>query len=136
MTYKYPPASIDMLKEHCDQKYAVFSSFIHLGIDEKYRKFKSDLKDDMNYLFESINKSNNNELTLELLHHLNRQLNFIYKNETVCHPNDMKDFMNLNYPYKEKVDEIISKYQLELDEHNKKARDVQYKESKNKKFKK
>jgi hypothetical protein len=112
MTYQYPPTTIDMLREHCNQKYAVFTSYLHLGINDEYRKFKSDLKDDMSYMFETLDKSTNDKLTLALLHHFNNQLTFMYENESVCHPTQMEEFKSINYPYKEKVDAIVSKYSL------------------------
>lgn len=112
MTYQYPPASIDMLKEHCDQKYAVFTSYLHLGVNDNYRKFKSDLKHDMEYMFEALDKSSNDKVTLALLHHFNQQLTFMYENESVCHPKQMQEFKNINYPYKNKIDEIVAKYSL------------------------
>jgi hypothetical protein len=96
MTYQYPPATIPMLREHCDQKYAVFTSYIHLGINDQYCKFKSDLKNDMDYLIEKIEQSTDDKVTLGLLHHFNRQLTFVYNNESVCQPNDMKEFMATN----------------------------------------
>ena len=110
MTYQYPPATIDMLREHCDQKYAVFTSYLHLGINDQYCQFKLDLKNDMDYLIDKIGSSIDEKVTLGLLHHLNRQLNFIYHNESVCQPKDMAEFMEVNYPYKEKVNEVIEKY--------------------------
>lgn len=112
MTYQYPPATIEMLREHCDQKYAVFTSYMHLGINDQYRKFKLDLKNDMDYVLEKINSATDDRVTLGLLHHLNRQLNFVYHNESVCQPNDMNEFMAINYPYQEKVDEVIAKYSV------------------------
>lgn len=101
---KTPEEVMHTLVKKCNIKYQDFNLYLTQAHTESYYLFKKEFKEDLSYINEKISESNNIDLTIDLLKHFKNQLDFIAKMD------DFDQFIAKNYPYKDKVNEIINSH--------------------------
>lgn len=99
--------TIESLVDDCEHKYNNFLSYITQAHYRSYAIFKVQLKNDMDYLFTKITQEQNLEIKMDLLKHLKSQLKFINKHPFSAEQKDMRVFIDIHYPYQEKINQII-----------------------------
>jgi hypothetical protein len=98
----------------CEDSFYEFCSYIHLSHTEDYFRFKKQFSEDANYCIAAIVEVKNDALKRKLINHLQQQVDYIQDN---CFgPNSrikFREFLDANYPYEEKVNEIIKNHKFE-----------------------
>lgn len=107
---KTPDEIMHSLVKKCNKEYQNFHFHLTQAHTESYYLFKRAFKEDLTYIKEKISESDNIELTIDLLKHFKKQLNFITKNPFIAKMDDFDQFLAENYPYKDKVNKIINSH--------------------------
>jgi hypothetical protein len=101
----------------CEESFYELCSYVHLSHTPEYHQFKKQFTKDANYCITAIvecKEQNLDVLQRKLINHLQKQIDYIQDNS--FGPNSRikhREFLEANYPYQEKVNEIINKHKLE-----------------------
>ena len=102
--------TVESLMKECNKEYSDFLYSYTKANYQSYFDFKQTLKNDFNYLKDSLATSSKEDLTLELLKTFKSQLKFINSQPFSADAKTMKPFLAEHFPYKEKIDAIIFKH--------------------------
>ncbi len=97
---------IESLMKSCSNSYKSFMSNLNNAHSKDYHNFKVNFREDCFYLMKEIAFSVDQNLTLELLYHFRDQLDFVNKNALSAKKEEFDKFLEKNYPYIEKVENI------------------------------
>lgn len=111
MFFNKKPDTIESLTNACNKKYDDFMYTRTLAHYKSYYEMKQLLRQDFNFMRSVIEETKEDNLTLDLLKHFKEQLIFINKNPFSCNESEMAQFMSKNYPYQDKVLDIIKQHQ-------------------------
>ena len=102
--------TIESLMKECNKEYSSFLYSYTKAHYQSYFDFKQTLKNDFNYLKDCMANSTKEDLTLDLLKTFKAQLKFINTHPFSADVETMQPFLAEHFPYKEKVDTIITKH--------------------------
>lgn len=98
----------------CEKTFYEVCSYIHLAHTRDYHEFKKQFVEDADYCIVAIVECKDDALKRKLLNHLQKQIDYFQDNS--FSPNSRvgyRKFLEANYPYQEKVNEVISKHKFE-----------------------
>jgi len=97
---------IESLMKICSNSYKNFMSSLNNAHNQDYHNFKVSFREDCFYLMKEIAFSIDEKLTIELLYHFKNQLDFVNENSLSAKKEEFDKFLEKNYPYIEKVENI------------------------------
>lgn len=98
----------------CEKTFYEVCSYIHLAHTKEYHEFKKQFAEEADYCIVKIVETKDDGLKRNLINHLQKQIDYFQNNS--FSPNSRvkhREFIEANYPYEEKVNEVISKYKFE-----------------------
>lgn len=104
----------DELFNKCEKSFYEFCSYIHLAHTRDFHEFKKKFAEDADYCIVAIVECKDDGLKRKLINHLQNQVNYLQENS--FGPNSriqFREFLDANYPYEERVNEVISKHIFE-----------------------
>jgi tRNA nucleotidyltransferase/poly(A) polymerase len=99
--------TIEILIEKCEKDFNTFLKHLNQSKYRAYNEFKDFFKEDLLDLMAQIYESNDDEITIQLLEYLNKQLEFINKYPININAKDLAEFYQTYYPYQEKIEQLI-----------------------------
>ena len=109
MFFKKKTETMDSLMTDCSKGYDDFRWSYTKAHYREHFEFKVELKENFKYIFQEIanHRFKSQERTIALLKHMKAQLEFINKHPFSVDDLDMMKFLDANYPYQEKVQEVL-----------------------------
>jgi hypothetical protein len=98
----------------CEESFYEFCSYIHLSHTRDFHEFKKKFAKDADYCIAAIVEVKEDALKRKLINHLQKQVDYLQQNS--FGPNSrikFREFLEANYPYEEKVNEVITNHKFE-----------------------
>lgn len=109
--FKKKEDTIESLIKDCTKLYSDFRFSSTLAHHKSYADFKSEMNSNFVQLRAIIGEQDNEDTIKSLLVHYKEQLKFFQKNPFSCEIENLDTFYQKNFPYMEKVNNIISEQQ-------------------------
>jgi hypothetical protein len=107
MFFNKKEPTVESLMKKCNEKYRDFTLHLSQAHFQAYYDFKTHLNADFMYLRTQLALTESEPTVLSLLKKFDEQLTFINKHPFSTSDENVADFIKANYPYQEKIQEVI-----------------------------